>query len=116
MIKKLRSETIRFDNPIPGIYIAEFRPLEKKIKFKPGQFLHLALDEYDPSFPWPESRCFSMQSSPEDEVIRITFSVKGRYTARMVEELHLGKIVSLKLPYGDLFSRSFSLKELLSVN
>jgi len=108
MIKKLRSETVRFDNPILGIYVAEFRPLGKKFKFRPGQFLHLALDVYDPSYPWPESRCFSMQSSPEDEVIRITFSVKGRYTSRMVEELRPGKIVSLKLPYGDLFSGSFS--------
>ena len=32
--------------------------------FKPGQFLHLAIDPYDGAGFWPESRVFSIASSP----------------------------------------------------
>ena len=76
-------------------------PLEKCPSFKPGQFLHLAIDNYDPGFHWPESRVFSVASSPTRlETIRITFSVKGKYTKRMFTEVEEGDIVWLKLPYG----------------
>ena len=109
IIKKYRSETISVDNP-PDIYVARFNSLDKKYTYKPGQYLHLALDEYDPSLPWPDSRCFSMQSSPTNDDIKITFSVKGAYTRRMAAELKNGKIVYLKLPYGELFSKSHSKK------
>ena len=61
------------------------RPLPR---FKPGQFLHLALDDYDPSGFWPESRVFSIASSiTQRNVLRISYSVRGRYTARMENEL-----------------------------
>lgn len=30
-------------------------------------FLHLALDDYGGVGQWPESRCFSIQSSPEEK-------------------------------------------------
>ena len=32
--------------------------------FKPGQFLHLALDAFEPGGFWPESRVFSIASAP----------------------------------------------------
>lgn len=71
-------------------------------KFRPGQFLHLAIDTYDPSYPWPESRVFSIANSPtRKETIKITFAVKGRFTKRMYNELKEGDIIWLKLPYGD---------------
>ena len=73
IVKKYRSEVVSVDNPVAGIRTVALRPLEKAYKYNPGQFLHLALDEYDPARPWPESRCFSMQSSPDRETIKITF-------------------------------------------
>ena len=75
--------------------------------FKPGQFLHLAIDEYDPSFHWPESRVFSIANSPtRRDKLRITFSVKGDFTERMYSEVKKGDVLWLKLPYG-----SFSFPE-----
>jgi ferredoxin-NADP reductase len=69
--------------------------------FRPGQFLHLALDAWDPSAHWPESRVFSIASSPlERERLRITVSRQGAFTARMFTELDAGSSVWLKLPYG----------------
>ena len=104
IIKKYRSEVVSVENPVADIRTVTLRPLEKAYKYNPGQFLHLALDEFDPSGPWPESRCFSMQSSPDQETIKITFAAKGKFTARMALELVPGKIVHVKLPYGDIFS------------
>jgi len=104
IVKKYRSEVVSVDNPVAGIRTVTLRPLEKAYKYNPGQFLHLALDEYDPARPWPESRCFSMQSSPDGEKIKITFAAKGKFTERMAAELVPGKVIHVKLPYGDLFS------------
>ena len=104
IVKKYRSEVVAVDNPVAGIRTVTLRPLEKAYRYNPGQFLHLALDEYDPARPWPESRCFSMQSSPDQETIKITFAVKGKFTERMALELAPGKVLHVKLPYGDLFS------------
>ncbi len=104
--KKYKSEIISIQNPFEGIYTLEFAPLHGKYKFLPGQFLHVALDEdYDGSGQWPESRCFSMQSNPNEETIRITYAVKGEFTQQMERELKVGSEVWLKLPYGDLFTQ-----------
>lgn len=71
-------------------------------RFKAGQFLHLALDKYDPSGFWPESRVFSIASSAHDRNnLRITYSVRGRYTTRMEKEITAGREVSIKMPYGE---------------
>jgi ferredoxin-NADP reductase len=103
--KKYKAEVISVLNPIDNIYTVEFHSLSGRFKYLPGQFLHLALDEYDPSFGWPDSRCFSMQSSPASDLIKITYSVKGNFTRRMVEKLIKGMIVDLKLPFGELFQQ-----------
>jgi len=75
--------------------------------FKPGQFLHLALDTYDPAGFWPDSRVFSIASpSHQRDHLSITYSVRGRFTARMEEELTEGKTVWAKMPYGDFVIQS----------
>jgi ferredoxin-NADP reductase len=72
--------------------------------FRPGQFLHLTVDDYDPSGFWPESRVFSIASSSRDpRRIRICYSVKGRYTTRMEQMLKVGGEAWIKLPYGEFF-------------
>ena len=85
----------------------EFEPQDRPYKYSPGQFLHIAIDEeYDDSSQWPESRCFSMQSNPSEESIRITYAVKGTFTKQMEETLKVGSEVWIKLPYGDLFTQT----------
>jgi ferredoxin-NADP reductase len=105
LIRKYRSRVVSVEQPLKDIFVVVLESLEKKYKFKPGQFLHLALDEYDPTKAWPESRCFSIQSPPDETCIKITFSKKGEYTERMSKELSTGEKVCIKLPYGDLFQK-----------
>ena len=84
-----------------GVKSFIMEPLRSCPNFRPGQFLHLAIDEYDPSFHWPESRVFSIANSPtRRDKLRITFSVKGDFTERMYNEVKRGDILWLKLPYG----------------
>ncbi len=84
------------------VYSLDLAPASPVPLFRPGQFLHLTVDDYDPSGFWPESRVFSIASSPRDRRrIRICYSVKGRYTARMEQKLRPGSEVWIKLPYGD---------------
>lgn len=106
LAKKYLSKIESIVNPFKGIYTLEFKSLAGKFKYLPGQFLHIALDEdYDGSSQWPDSRCFSMQSNPTEETIRITYAVKGEFTKEMEGQLKVGSEVWLKLPYGDLFSQ-----------
>jgi NAD(P)H-flavin reductase len=85
-----------------GVYDVSMKPEGRVPKYKAGQFLHLAVDDFDPAGGfWPESRVFSMASKHGDDGIRIVYSVKGAYTQRMERELAAGGKVWLKLPYGD---------------
>lgn len=69
---------------------------------KPGQFLHLALDPYDPGSFWPESRIFSIAKvNRETNSLTLCYSVKGIFTSRMETELIVGKLVWIILPFGD---------------
>ncbi|MBM4152620.1 MAG: FAD-dependent oxidoreductase [Kiritimatiellaceae bacterium] len=84
------------------VYGVTLEPQERLPRFSAGQFLHFTLDPYDPAAFWPESRVFSIASSPNREgPIEILYSVKGRYTTRMEQEIQVGKEVWIKLPYGD---------------
>jgi NAD(P)H-flavin reductase len=66
------------------VYTVELEPSMAVPRFKPGQFLHLALDACEPGGFWPESRVFSIASSPrERDRLAITYAVKGAFTARM---------------------------------
>jgi propane monooxygenase reductase subunit len=104
--KKYNSIVTSISNTVPEVYTIEFKSLIGKYRYLPGQFLHLALDtEYDGISQWPESRCFSMQSNPDEETIRITYAVKGRFTKMMEQQLKVGSEVWLKLPYGNLFTQ-----------
>src|SRR5436309_2050448 len=84
------------------VYTIALRPERPAPRFRAGQFLHLALDPYDPSRFWPESRVFSIASGPaERELLQITYAVHGRFTTRMERELVEGAQVWVKMPYGD---------------
>lgn len=109
IVRKYKVKVEKVANPLPDVFTISFSS-NKKFKYLPGQFLHLALDEYDGIGQWPDSRCFSMQSSPNEELLKITFAVKGKFTKRMAHELHHGKEIWLKLPYGDMFQRGHDKK------
>lgn len=84
------------------VYSIFLKPVSLVPRFRPGQFLHLALDPYTPGDFWPESRVFSIASSPESrDELRITYAVKGQFTSRMEAEIQAGSQVWVKLPYGE---------------
>src|ERR671913_2329368 len=84
------------------VYTLELRPERAAPRFHAGQFLHLALDPYDPTGFWPESRVFSIASAPaERQAVQITYAVHGGFTTRMERELVQGREVWIKMPYGD---------------
>jgi len=75
---------------------------ENNVRFKAGQFLHLAIEPYDPSFNWPESRVFSIANSPtRSSSFIILVSKVGKFTTMMFQQLKVGSDVWIKLPYGE---------------
>lgn len=99
---KLKAEVLSVKSFGPETYSVKFKPESNPPRFKPGQFLHLTIDEYDPAGGfWPESRVFSIASAPGMPELEIVYSVKGRYTRRMADHLSPGREVWLKLPYGN---------------
>lgn len=109
LAKKYNSKIISIINPLEDVYTLEFESKLGSYKYNPGQFLHLAIDDsYDGVGQWPDSRCFSMQSSPDEKTLVITYAVKGKFTRRMKHTLEVGSNVWLKLAYGDLFTQPHS--------
>ncbi len=100
-VQKIRCQVERITDYGGHVYTVDLHPTERLPRFRPGQFLHLALDPYDASTFWPESRVFSIASSPiQRDHLQIAYAVQGRFTARMEQELAVGKRVWVKLPYG----------------
>ena len=109
IVRKYKAKVESIKSEIEGVYTLTFSSMGRKFKYSPGQFLHLAIDEeYDGVGQWPESRCFSMQTNPDEETIKISYSVKGSFTQQMEQILKEGSEVWLKLAYGDLFDQPHS--------
>jgi ferredoxin-NADP reductase len=104
---KFAAEVIHIARHDDDVATYEFGCLTPRPRWKPGQFLHLALDPYEPSGHWPESRCFTMASgSLEKEALRLTIAAKGAFTRRILAELQPGRQVWMKAPYGDFIVRT----------
>src|SRR6185295_5252980 len=102
MAQKLTCVVERIVDHGERVYTLALRPERPVPRFRAGQFLHLALDPYDPTGFWPESRVFSIASPPAArDLVRITYAVHGRFTARMESDLAEGKEIWIKMPYGD---------------
>ncbi len=101
--QKIKTEIIEIQSYGRQVYKLVFKAEKKIPRFKAGQFLHLTLDDFDPTTGfWPESRVFSIASCSDDrKEISIVYSVKGEYTKKMEEVLEVGKSVWLKAPYGE---------------
>lgn len=103
---RLRATIEEVVDHAPGLRSLVLAPERPVPRFRPGQFLHLALDPWDPSAHWPDSRPFSLASPPESrDRVRITVSDVGRFTARIMQ-CAAGDTVWLKLPYGDFVVES----------
>lgn len=93
------TQVIRHSADVASYVLESYKRLPR---FVPGQFLHLSLDEYDPSRHWPESRVFSAANAAADrKTIRLTISRQGKYTARILAEAKEGGVVACKGPYGE---------------
>ena len=102
MPRKMRCQVESVIDHGARVYTVDLTPSAPVPAFQPGQFLHLTVEPYDPSSFWPESRVFSIASSPRDRRrLRICYSVKGRYTTRMEQALKPGAEVWVKLPFGE---------------
>jgi ferredoxin-NADP reductase len=108
LVRKHRALVRSVSRLRPDLVSAEFG-VDSRLAFLPGQFLHVAFAPYDGVGQWPDSRCFSIQTSPSSGHLRITFAIKGAFTRALADALHPGATVWLKLPYGDLFQRGHSL-------
>jgi ferredoxin-NADP reductase len=109
MPQKLRCKVTDVVDHGERVYSISLKPDLPAPRFLPGQFLHLALDSYNPGDFWPESRVFSIASAPaERNLLRITYAVKGQFTSNMESELIAGREVWLKLPYGEFIVSSDS--------
>lgn len=104
---KFRAEVSRVVRHDADLATYEFRYRDRRPRYKPGQFLHLALDPYDPSSHWPESRVFTIANGVcNRDFIRLTISAKGRFTKRILDELRVGRSVWMKGPYGEFIVRT----------
>lgn len=102
MPQRLRCQVLGVVNHGERVYSVTLKPESPAPRYRPGQFLHLALDAYRPGDFWPDSRVFSIASSPDErDILRITYAVKGEFSTRMESELAVGREVWVKLPYGD---------------
>jgi len=102
MPRRLRCSVESIEDHGGRVYTVALKPERPAPVFIPGQFLHLTVDDFDPAGFWPESRVFSIASSPaQRDRIRICYSVKGRYTQKMERTLAVGREVWIKLPYGE---------------
>lgn len=102
MPQKIRCEVTEIIDHGEGVYSLFLKPASRVPRYLPGQFLHLAMDDYAHGDFWPDSRIFSIASSPTDRsLLRITYAVKGEFTSRMQRELRPGSRVWIKLAYGE---------------
>ena len=106
--RKIKVEVLKKTAYPNNIYLFRLSPEKQLPFFNPGQFLHLAIDKYDPSYHWPESRAFSIATSSSTlDFLEVLISIKGEFTNRLKNEIDIGDEVWIKLPYGDFnFSKS----------
>lgn len=107
-MKKMQGTVERINKYSQDVYQVEIAFTTRLPQIQPGQFLHLALDEYDITGGfWPESRVFSI-CNINSTSLTIIYSVKGVFTKRMEKELSEGKNIWIKLPFGSFSIESNS--------
>ncbi len=74
------------------------------VKFSPGSFVQLTLDQVTASQRWPESRTFSIASFNSDS-FRFIIQKQGEYTKRIFKETEIGTEITIKYPFGEMFNK-----------
>ena len=97
--KAIVEQIERHDDTVVSYHLKADKRLPR---FIPGQFIHLAIDDYDPASFWPESRVFSVANAVADRYTMVlTISRQGHYTGRILDQVHLGSVLWGKGPYGE---------------
>ena len=105
--QKIRCMVVGVNDHGGHVYTLELKPERPAPLFLPGQFMHLAVDAYEPGDFWPESRVFSIASTPTQRgQLSITYSVVGSFTTKMEQRIQVGTEVWAKFPYGDFIIQS----------
>ena len=73
------------------------------IKYNPGSFVQLTLEIVSASERWPDSRTFSI-ASYNDAHMRFLIQREGYYTSKIFDETFIGQKITLKYPFGEMFS------------
>lgn len=103
---RIRARVEEVIDHAPGLRSLVLKPERAVPRFRPGQFLQLAIDPWDPSSHWPDSRPLSLASPPESRnELRVTISEVGRFTSRIMETA-AGDTVWVKMPYGEFVVES----------
>ncbi|HNU61565.1 MAG TPA: ferric reductase-like transmembrane domain-containing protein [Methanofastidiosum sp.] len=89
----------------------KFKTLGKKMNFNPGQFIFVKFLNLEKSF---EIFPFSISSSTNDELIRISAKRSGDFTSYLLPKVNVGDKVYLYGPYGKFGERSlFEKKDMI---
>lgn len=83
-----------------NIILLKMKPLEKKLKFKVGQFVFIKIK--DKSFS-KEQHPFSIISNPQEECIILGIKQSGDYTSSL-SNLNIGTKIKLEGPYGGFWN------------
>jgi len=77
--QKIKAEVKEIISYGRQVYKLVFKTEKKMPRFKAGQFLHLTLDNFDPTTGfWPESKVFSIASCSDDrKEVSIVFLILG---------------------------------------
>lgn len=102
MIQVTKAKVIQIEEHINNVreYTLE---IKNEIKYSPGSFVQLTLEEVTASEIWPDSRPFSI-ASYEKGIIKIIIKKIGYYTTKIFNDLSLGSYCTLKYPFGNIFN------------
>ncbi len=78
----------------------ELSPIDKKIYFKPGQFVFIKINQEK----LDEEHPFSISSGVNEKNLKITVKNLGDYTLDLRNKLKMNSIVSIDGPYGDFYT------------
>lgn len=102
LIRKTKCQVTEIQSYGHGVFLIRLLAEKSLPAWKPGQFLHLAIDAYDSAGFWPDSRPFSIVNAPDgSRELELVYAVKGWFTHRLLEYLQPGREVWVKLPYGE---------------
>ena len=95
-------------NPRSWLVEIELEPLNKSLKFFPGQFAFVSFADKKIG---KESHPFSITSSPQEKFVRFSVKALGDYTSNL-KNLKAGTAVRLEGPYGTFCFRNFPIKQI----